>query len=442
MISAKSLLNFGVFIILVIRPRVRAVLVNYEKPFPHRFPVREVSRVAFTQYSDVPMLSLEEIQEGFPFLKIQSDNVADRANTRRSFNTRPQYVFYYVPTEFPSNSGGISDFHHSHGNPKPVPVSDKRYSLRNEINRSLQGKTVHSKELTRKTEPVISRFDKKLIIPKAEGSMGFAGLFKENLQPHERYRKRYNDERDKEFESTTKTINSDNQFVYVPNKKFNDRDFSDKTHILQISETRAIPNRSYPRVPSRYVQPPMVEYENKKFWVKNKRKSKRPTVDSATNEERLKNHRNASQKKSKETSPVNKTHLKNHRPVYDREHDPEELTESSTNGKAERLHRRPKEDPKDTLTLSQDGDRVEFQIHGHEGPETYIFGYDTGDGKNRHFRLEERLRDGSVKGHYGYYDANGKLKMVEYKVRPIGGYVEKHHKSNDHESDQTSNTKM
>ena len=30
--------------------------------------------------------------------------------------------------------------------------------------------------------------------------------------------------------------------------------------------------------------------------------------------------------------------------------------------------------------ISPDGDRVEFQIQGHAGPKTYVFGYDTGDG--------------------------------------------------------------
>lgn len=30
--------------------------------------------------------------------------------------------------------------------------------------------------------------------------------------------------------------------------------------------------------------------------------------------------------------------------------------------------------------ISPDGDRVEFQIQGHEGPKTYIFGFDTGTG--------------------------------------------------------------
>ena len=30
--------------------------------------------------------------------------------------------------------------------------------------------------------------------------------------------------------------------------------------------------------------------------------------------------------------------------------------------------------------ISPDGDRVEFQIQGHDGPKTYVFGFDTGDG--------------------------------------------------------------
>lgn len=30
--------------------------------------------------------------------------------------------------------------------------------------------------------------------------------------------------------------------------------------------------------------------------------------------------------------------------------------------------------------LSRDGDRMEFQVHGHEGPKTYKWGYDTGKG--------------------------------------------------------------
>lgn len=51
--------------------------------------------------------------------------------------------------------------------------------------------------------------------------------------------------------------------------------------------------------------------------------------------------------------------------------------------------------------------------------------------KNRQFRLEEKSKDGTVKGHYGYYDARGKLRTIKYLARPIEGYQEKHHESND-----------
>ena len=79
--------------------------------------------------------------------------------------------------------------------------------------------------------------------------------------------------------------------------------------------------------------------------------------------------------------------------------------------------------------LSKETDRVQFQIEGHEGPETYIFGFDTGYGKSRQYRLEERHRDGTVKGQYGYYDAKGKLRTVRYIARPFEGYMEKHHET-------------
>lgn len=55
---------------------------------------------------------------------------------------------------------------------------------------------------------------------------------------------------------------------------------------------------------------------------------------------------------------------------------------------------------------------------------------------NRQFRLEERSKDGSVKGHYGYYDARGKLRTVRYVARPIEGYTEKHHESNNASSEE------
>ena len=56
--------------------------------------------------------------------------------------------------------------------------------------------------------------------------------------------------------------------------------------------------------------------------------------------------------------------------------------------------------------------------------------------KNRQFRLEERLKDGTVKGHYGYYDARGKLRTIRYLARPFEGYKEKHHESNSPSSEE------
>ncbi|XP_054011644.1 uncharacterized protein LOC128894164 isoform X1 [Hylaeus anthracinus] len=85
--------------------------------------------------------------------------------------------------------------------------------------------------------------------------------------------------------------------------------------------------------------------------------------------------------------------------------------------------------------LSKETDRIQFQIEGHKGPQTYMFGFDTGHGKNRQYRLEERLQDGTVKGQYGYYDARGKLRTVQYIARPFEGYVEKHHESNTRKSE-------
>lgn len=43
--------------------------------------------------------------------------------------------------------------------------------------------------------------------------------------------------------------------------------------------------------------------------------------------------------------------------------------------------------------------------------------------------MEERRRDGSVKGQYGFYDANGKLRVVHYIAGPMGGYQERHHET-------------
>ncbi|XP_028524211.1 uncharacterized protein LOC108001392 isoform X3 [Apis cerana] len=75
-------------------------------------------------------------------------------------------------------------------------------------------------------------------------------------------------------------------------------------------------------------------------------------------------------------------------------------------------------------------DRIQFQIEGYDGPQTYIFGFDTGYGNNRQYRLEEKHRNGTIKGQYGYYDAKGKLKKIRYLATPFKGYTEIHHESN------------
>ncbi|XP_012340404.1 uncharacterized protein LOC105735095 [Apis florea] len=75
-------------------------------------------------------------------------------------------------------------------------------------------------------------------------------------------------------------------------------------------------------------------------------------------------------------------------------------------------------------------DRIQFQIEGYDGPQTYIFGFDTGYGNNRQYRLEEKYRNGTIKGQYGYYDAKGKLKKIRYLATPFKGYTEIHHENN------------
>lgn len=47
--------------------------------------------------------------------------------------------------------------------------------------------------------------------------------------------------------------------------------------------------------------------------------------------------------------------------------------------------------------------------------------------------MEERRRDGSVKGRYGFYDAKGKLRVVNYIAGPVGGYQERHHENIAHQ---------
>jgi len=69
-----------------------------------------------------------------------------------------------------------------------------------------------------------------------------------------------------------------------------------------------------------------------------------------------------------------------------------------------------------------DNGRIEFAIHGQQGPHTYRFGYDTGHGPDRKFRFEERDAYGVVNGRYGYYDQTGKFRIVNYSAHPEHGF--------------------
>ncbi|KAL1138638.1 hypothetical protein AAG570_008701, partial [Ranatra chinensis] len=57
-----------------------------------------------------------------------------------------------------------------------------------------------------------------------------------------------------------------------------------------------------------------------------------------------------------------------------------------------------------------------------QGPGTYAFGYDVEDALtgNIHYRLEERLRNGTVIGSYGLLEPNGNVRIVHYRADETG----------------------
>ncbi|KAF4521885.1 hypothetical protein B566_EDAN008390 [Ephemera danica] len=71
---------------------------------------------------------------------------------------------------------------------------------------------------------------------------------------------------------------------------------------------------------------------------------------------------------------------------------------------------------------SHDGSRIQFHVQGHKGPKSYRFGYDTGHGKHRHFRYEERDEHGVVHGRYGFRDKHGHMRVYHYTAHPHHGY--------------------
>lgn len=69
------------------------------------------------------------------------------------------------------------------------------------------------------------------------------------------------------------------------------------------------------------------------------------------------------------------------------------------------------------------GKQTQYLVQDHAGKGSYKFGYDTGDGPHQNFRQEERSSDGTVRGRYGFMDANGYLRIVEYVADDSGFHV-------------------
>jgi len=59
------------------------------------------------------------------------------------------------------------------------------------------------------------------------------------------------------------------------------------------------------------------------------------------------------------------------------------------------------------------------QIQERNPDGSYTYGYESGDGT---YKIETRYATGEVKGKYGYYDASGKLREVEYGAQPERGF--------------------
>ncbi|XP_077539309.1 larval cuticle protein 16/17-like [Haemaphysalis longicornis] len=70
------------------------------------------------------------------------------------------------------------------------------------------------------------------------------------------------------------------------------------------------------------------------------------------------------------------------------------------------------------------GKRTQYMVQDHAGKGSYKFGYDTGEGaRQQNFRQEERTSDGTVRGRYGFTDANGYLRVIEYIADDTGYHV-------------------
>jgi hypothetical protein len=57
------------------------------------------------------------------------------------------------------------------------------------------------------------------------------------------------------------------------------------------------------------------------------------------------------------------------------------------------------------------------QINRHNEDGSYTYGYEASDGS---FKIETKAANGEVKGKYGYTDADGKERVVEYGANKFG----------------------
>jgi hypothetical protein len=57
------------------------------------------------------------------------------------------------------------------------------------------------------------------------------------------------------------------------------------------------------------------------------------------------------------------------------------------------------------------------QINKHNEDGSYTYGYEGADGS---FKIETKAANGEVKGKYGYVDADGKVRTVEYGANKFG----------------------
>ncbi|XP_034939019.1 uncharacterized protein [Chelonus insularis] len=186
-------------------------------------------------------------------------------------------------------------------------------------------------------------------------------------------------------------------------QKFEKESPKDHKHLLkQDKNVSKITN-----TPSIYLKPP--EIGQKSFYNAHRRRtsSKRFKKPSHSVTDYIKGEENRQEKQQH--------YVRDHEPIHQKRDESNEKNKSSNDSSQEELSQEINES-------LDNGNRVDFHIHGQDGPESYVFGFDTGDGENRQFRWEQRHVNGTVTGQYGYYDPRGKFKKIFYRSDPHLGY--------------------